>query len=153
MAKVRGRGKVGDVVKIDLGNDTFGYGRILPEPLMAFYGLSSRQPKDPTEVIESPVLFTVPVMNYAVKSEKWQIVGNFPLDEALKAKPKFFKQDRQTKQFYIYGDHGDIPASREECVGLERAAVWDPEHIEDRLRDHFAGVPNKWFESLKPLDA
>ena len=41
-------------------------------------------------------------------------------------------------------------AIAEECVGLERAAVWEPEHVEDRLRDHFAGRSNRWVESLKP---
>jgi hypothetical protein len=39
--------------------------------------------------------------------------------------------------------------AREDCVGLERAAVWEPEHIEDRLRDHFNGIKNIWEESLK----
>jgi hypothetical protein len=48
---------------------------------------------------------------------------------------------------------GDIrPAKRKECVGLECCAVWDPEHVEDRLKDHFAGIPNKWVQSMA-LDA
>jgi len=39
--------------------------------------------------------------------------------------------------------------TRKESQGLEAAAVWEPEHIEDRLRDHFDGKPNKWLESLR----
>jgi len=34
-------------------------------------------------------------------------------------------------------------------MGLERAAVWGPSHVEDRLRDHYAGRKNKWVESLR----
>ncbi|MDR3162268.1 MAG: hypothetical protein LBT81_00200 [Helicobacteraceae bacterium] len=29
----------GDIVKINLVNGTFGYGRVLPDPLMAFYDI------------------------------------------------------------------------------------------------------------------
>ncbi|WP_395358305.1 hypothetical protein ACHGLA_01160 [Streptomyces sp. YH02] len=36
-----------------------------------------------------------------------------------------------------------LPAAPEECVGLERAAVWDAHHIERRLLDTFLGLPNQ----------
>jgi hypothetical protein len=45
-----------------------------------------------------------------------------------------------------------MDASYGECTSLERAAVWDTEHIEDRLEDYFNGRENKWVESLKPLE-
>lgn len=41
------------------------------------------------------------------------------------------------------------PASYEECEGLERCALWDAEHIEDRLRSYYDGVPDKWSEPLR----
>lgn len=47
------------------------------------------------------------------------------------------------------GESVENPATPEECAVLERAAVWDPGHVEDRLRDHFAGQSNKWVESLR----
>jgi Immunity protein 26 len=153
MAKVRGRGKDGDVVMIDLGNGSFGYGRVLPEPRMAFYDLKSTEPVAATEVVKSRVLFIVGVMYRAIKSDKWEVIGNVPLDESLKIEPRFFMQDILSKEFSIYYAGKITPASREECIGLERAAGWEPGHIEDRLRDHFAGVRNKWVESLKPSDA
>jgi hypothetical protein len=34
-------------------------------------------------------------------------------------------------------------ARPEECIGLERAAVWDPHHIEGRLLDTFMERPNE----------
>ena len=63
----------------------------------------------------------------------------------------FFIQDPINGEFSIYSDGGKIvPATPEEIVGLESASVWDPGHVEDRLRDYFLGVPNKWEVSLKP---
>jgi hypothetical protein len=41
------------------------------------------------------------------------------------------------------------PAAPEECVGLEGVAVWDPTHVEDRLRDHYAGRPNAHLAYMK----
>ena len=42
------------------------------------------------------------------------------------------------------------PASPSEIEGLECAAMWEPHHVEERLRDHFAGVPNATCLALKP---
>jgi hypothetical protein len=153
MAKVKGRGKVGDVVRIDLGNGNFAYGRTLASPLMAFYDLQSKMPVEAVDVVRAPILFTIWVMKCAIKSPKWEIVGNIPPSEDLMTSPKFFKMDMIDRNFYIYENDQFNPVSREACIGLEPAAAWDPEHIEDRLRDHFAGVPNKWVESLKLPEA
>ncbi|NML34256.1 immunity 26/phosphotriesterase HocA family protein [Paraburkholderia antibiotica] len=153
MAKVRGRGKVGDVVKIDLGNGRFGYGRVLPEPLMAFYDLQSTEAMKADVVTGSSVLFMIGVMYRAIKSDRWEVVGNIPLEEPLKAEPRFFVYDMLAKRFSIYHGGKITPSSREDCIGLESAAGWEAEHIEDRLCDHFAGVPNKWVESLKLPEA
>jgi len=89
-------------------------------------------------------------MNYAVKRGRWAVVGHIALDEALMNPPPFFMQDALRKDSFSLYQKGQIrPATKSECVGLERAAVWDPTHVEDRLRDHYAGRKNKWVESLK----
>ena len=90
-------------------------------------------------------------MDHAVTSGRWIIVGNVPLDDTLLNPLLFFVQDIMRKdRFSIYEKGGKIrPATKEECVGLERAAVWEPSHVEDRLRDNYAGHKNKWVESLK----
>jgi hypothetical protein len=90
------------------------------------------------------------VMNHAITSGRWSRVANAPLDAALLQPPTFFKQDVMNPNLLsLYRAGEETPASRDECEGLERAAVWEPEHIEDRLRDHYHGRPNKWVESLK----
>jgi hypothetical protein len=71
--------------------------------------------------------------------------------EVLAPVPTFVR-DAIGGGFLIYLRGVVRSATRAECVGLERCAVWAPEHVEDRLRDHFRGRPNKWVESLA-LDA
>ena len=140
---------VGDIVKIDLENGTFCFGRVLEEPLLAFYDLNVTDDPSLEEIVSSPILFKVWVMNHAITSGRWPVIGSLPLDEDLQQPVKFFKQDPISKELCIYINAEEIPASLAECDGLERAAVWNPEHVEDRLRDHYAGVPNQWVESLK----
>jgi len=96
-------------------------------------------------------------MNHAVTSGRWPVIGAVPLSDDERRRPeRFFKQDPLNSNLTIYwedpesGEPHEIPALLEEAENLECAAVWDPEHVEDRLRDHFAGRPNKWVESLRP---
>jgi hypothetical protein len=141
---------VGDVVKIDLGDGTSTYARVLEEALFAFY--DSRVPDDiPIDrVVTLPILFQVPVMDHAIKRGRWVSIGNIPLDFSLLNPPPRFMQDALRKDvFHLYEKGQKRPASKEECIGLEREAVWEPAHVEDRLRDHYAGRKNKWVESLK----
>jgi hypothetical protein len=143
---------VGDFVGIPLGDGTNAFGRILRRPLIAFYDLRSHVIPPFHTIAAAPVIFVTYVMKYAVTQGIWRVLGNAPLSEDLRTEPLFFKRDPITRKLTIYRDSTgeETPASREECLRLERAAVWDPERIVDRLRDHFAGRPNKWVESMRP---
>lgn len=78
----------------------------------------------------------------------WPRIGKVaPPPEVLAPVPTFI-QDQFTGQFSIYLA-GDIrSATRAECIGLECCAVWVPEHVEQRFRDHFAGRRCKWIEPM-----
>lgn len=141
---------IGDIVKIDLGDGLHCYARVLEEGLFAFYDCRVREERTIEQIIASPILFQVPVMDYAVKRGRWSIVGNAPLTDSLKNPPPRFIQDALRKDIFRIYEKGKIrPATRAECIGLEREAGWDPAHVEDRLRDHYEGRKNKWVESLK----
>jgi Immunity protein 26 len=142
---------VGDIVKISLGDGFHTYARVLDEALFTFYDSHTKEEMPILEIITLPILFQIAVMDYAVKRGRWVIVGNAPLDDPrLKQRPQFMQDILRKEQFSIYEKGGKIrPAVKEECIGLERAAVWEPTHVEDRLRDHYAGQKNKWVESLK----
>lgn len=144
--------QMGAIVEIRLDDDHSAYGRVVSKSELVFYDLRAKSDKQPTvaEIVNAKVAFRIWVMNHAVKSGRWPIVEVVPLEPALLTPPPYFMQDAFTNEFSLYID-GDIrPATRKECMGLECAAAWDPEHVEDRLRDHFAGKPNVWVEQLQP---
>lgn len=147
--------RIGDVLNIDLGNGEYSFARVL-ETDVAFYNLKSTHIPSIQEILSTPILFRIHVMDYAIKSARWPVIGHASLEDELQEPSMYFKQDPINGELSLYtesdGDYYERPATREECEGLECAAVWDPEHVEDRLRDHFAGVPNKWEESLKIKD-
>ena len=55
-----------------------------------------------------------------------------------------------TGECRVYHCGIEWPASPSEIEGLECAAMWEPHHVEERLRDHFAGIPNATCLALKP---
>ena len=63
---------------------------------------------------------------------------------------KFIQDILNPKNFKFYNPNtGEItPANREDLKGLECAAIWEANHVEDRLRDHFLDKPNVWVELL-----
>jgi hypothetical protein len=136
------------VVEIPLGHGRLAFARVLREPLFEFFDLFETERPPVKEIVACPVLFSVWVMNSAITSGRWPILGNVSVLNDYKL-PEFFKIDPITKAVTIYKDGIERPAEDLEWQRLERAAVWEPEHVEDRLRDHLEGRPNVWVESLK----
>jgi hypothetical protein len=148
------------VVAIPLGEGRRGFARDLGvSGEVEFYDRQAvaGEAVDVTELEGTPVAFRVTVMDSAFKpSSAWRSIGKLPLRDGESPHSRFAKQDAITGALSIYwegsspaGAWYEEPATLDECVGLERAAVWSAEHLEDRLRDHFAGVPNKWSTSLE----
>lgn len=142
----------GSVLRIPLGHGRFGYGRLLKGPLVEFFDLQSigrsRVP-DVEEIIRSPGLFRINVMNLAVN--RWKLLGVVPLsDEERGEVYRFFKQDSISGALSIYwsgpeeASYGEIRATLEGIQDLERLSVWSDHHVKDRLRDHFDGRPCVW---------
>lgn len=149
------RYKEGDILLIDLEDKTYAFGRILKEPKICFYDLLLKEGQacpPASEIIKHKVLFKLAVMRYAVTQGRWKVVENVGPDSFLNQ----WKQDQYTyddvsEKLYIWkADASRVPATWDECKDLECAAVWEPEHVEERLRDHFAERPCEIVESLKP---
>jgi len=139
----------GDIVAIPLEGGYWGFGRVLRDPLCAFYGLRVEEIPPIEQVVEKEILFKIWVMNHVFKDQRWESIGNIPLDDSLLEEPYFAKVDRYTGETFKYHVDKEIPATKDELYGLERAAVWEPEHVEERLNDHFAGRENVWVERFK----
>ena len=148
--------KEGAFIEIPLRNGMFSYGRILGKAAYAFYDIySDSKVVDITSLQSKKVLFIVGVYNHGITKNRWKTIGVLELEQGVKKIPLAFIQDSiEPNKFKLYDPNtGEIkPATKSQCIGLECAAVWEPEHVEDRIVDYYEGRPNKWFESLKIKD-
>lgn len=117
---------------------------------MSFYDFNTTNPIYDLELIASKkVLFSVNVHKSAFK--KWEIIGRLPLpDEMKKYIPTCWQSIGDPEDCIISDEDGnEKKVSPNECVGLETAAVWEDNHVEDRILDTIHGRKNVWYEMLK----
>jgi hypothetical protein len=152
MTMKRQRLENGALVRIPLDSETFTVGRVLRPPFVAVYDYRSKEDSvNGEQIVNRPVLFIVAVMDWAVKTGRWRVIGSAPPETAEVRIPDQFIQDRfdPSKCQIIDSSGSSREATIDECDGLEPAAVWEPEHVEQRIRDHFAGRRNVHVESMK----
>lgn len=144
---------VGSIIEVPLADDLYSYGQIISRAEVAFFNYIGCQLDDKylPPMNYDGVLFIVSIMNYAITSGRWKKVKKMEIDGKLLGRREYFMQDAITQEISIYqSDDGAIrPGSRSEAQGLERAAVWSPEHVEERLRDWHDNKPNRSVESLR----
>lgn len=130
-------------MRIRLADGTFGYGRLLELPYVAFYNYRTTEPSVDLETIASqPILFKQAVRTSGLK--QWQQIGKRDLEgDAAKPVITFLQDLLDFRDCTIFDSAGaERKASPDECAGIERAAVWEPHGIENRLLDTFMGRPN-----------
>ncbi|HEX8537372.1 MAG TPA: hypothetical protein VF664_07890 [Cystobacter sp.] len=115
--------KTGTFIRLALADDSFGCGRLLEPPHVAFY----------------------------LALNAWELIGWRALEEHLTQPLVQFRQDvGDFRRCTIFDTAGNKRSAEPlECVGLERAAVWEQESVEERLLDAFRGRPNEAVEHLK----
>ena len=146
----RQRWTVGAVARVPLG-EGHTYAQMLEPQEWAFFDARSADPLPAEEAAARPVLFRLWVMRSAYSTGRWVKVGVEPVRPELARPVGRFMYDMIGKRFDITTDGGATrrPATVAECRPLESAAVWSAGHVEDRLRDHYAGRPCKWVESMR----
>jgi hypothetical protein len=145
----RQRFLAGAIVKIPMGDGFHTYGRLLVSPFVEIYDFRTRDEVIDLEMIlAKPVLFTLSVHKSALYPGEWEIIGKLPFDEKEVKIPLHFWQNDSDLMDCQLKDRFDnfYPATIKDCRGLERIVNWDPHHVVDRIRDHYAGVPNVWVE-------
>lgn len=133
----------GTFLRIPLADGSFGYGRVLGDPYTAFYAYRTDKPSaDLDEIERRPILFSQ-VVRFS-DPRRWVPLGVRELrGEVAKPVVRFMQDLANPLRCTIYDSAGSQrSATPEECVGLERAAVWEQHHIEQRLLDTFLGRPN-----------
>jgi len=144
----------GSILEINIENQYFAYAQILKKGLgYAFFNFKSFEKLLDISVLnKAKVIFIVMVYNDVITKGIWVKIGKLDIRDELKELPMQFIQDSQNpNNFEIYNPNtGEISkATKEQCLGLECAAVWEANHIEDRIRDYYNSIPNVWVEQLK----
>jgi hypothetical protein len=148
----RQRFEPGVILRIDVDGPRHAYARMLStHPYVAVYEGLTDADLTPEEVVQRPVLFVLAVFDGVYKTGRWPKVGAVPVEVAPVGIPEFFRQDMFNPSDCTIVDHlgNSRPATPLECAGLERSAVWDAEHVEQRLRDQDADRPNAYLEHMK----
>lgn len=127
--------KQGDVFEINLSNNSKGFGIVLINN-WGFFNLFLHT--DETlrldEIFSSEMPLRLWVSDFVLKKGLWRIIGNVEISEEHKSQEYFFKQAPITGQVWrtLTGAE-EWPITIEECKDLEVAAVYDPEHVIERL--------------------
>lgn len=159
MTTVRSRRREGDVVEIALSGGHRAFGRVLHEPLVEFWSLcaAAEEHVSLARLRQADVAFRIWVMNAAITSGRWRVIYSWPLDDDERHRREvFFKQDVATGRISTYwtdpvtGSVHEDPSTYDEVTGLECAAVWSAEHVEERLSAMCAGTPSRIAEMLRP---
>ena len=130
----------GDVCEFDLGDGRYAYGRVLRDASVAVYRSTSSFQRQPP-IGERDFAFIVGVYDDVPGSAACPVVGRDPFDDPTDAWPPPHKVvDPITQRVRIY-HHGEIheasdPAAAEK---LEKATVWDLQHLIDRIRGSLSG--------------
>jgi hypothetical protein len=136
---------VGAVLAVPLGDGTNTFALTLPEADFAFFDARTTESTAPVDLLLKPVLFRVAVHKSAWSTARWPRVSKVVVPAELETpQPRFIQDALHPERFEIYLAGAIRPASRAECEGLEPAAVWEPEHVEERLRSHYAGTKSAW---------
>ena len=140
---------IGSIIEISIEGKYFVYAQILPKSL-AFFDYRSIEPiRDFSCLNTAPVLFVIPVYDYVITKGIWLKVGKMPIREDLeRLSKKYYIYDEISGKYSKYDSYtGEIVSSSKEDVrGLERAAVWAENHVEDRIRDYYNHVPCLWLK-------
>lgn len=141
---------VGGVLKVSTPEGNSAWAVMLEQrPYMAFYRPDALDPG--TGEIRQEPIFIVAVYRAAYSRGRWgEVITRVPR-ESLPARPPVFRQDIMNPSDCTidYPDGSSKPVSPSDCVGLEKNAVWDDEHIESRIDDFYAHRPNVFVEDLR----
>lgn len=141
---------VGSILEIYIEKEYYIYAQILGKAGYAFFDYKVKDKlKDYNILLNKPILFITSVYNDVITQGHWLKVGNIEIRKDLQEQPMQFIQDTlHPDKFELYNPNtGESnPATKDQIKGLERAAVWEAEHIIDRIRDHYNGVPCIWLK-------
>lgn len=152
---IRQKRIVGAVMEINIDDEYYVYAQSYPYSQEVVFDYRSSKPlEDLSVLLSAKQLFRVAVYRRVIGSGYWKKVGKLPLrEDLLPVQMKYVYHKYDDIQFEIYNPATGTmtPSTKEECRGLEEAAVWDYGAIAERIRDHYNGVPCIWLNETYQL--
>ena len=146
----RQRITTGSILEINIENQYYVYAQILQNASCVFFDYKSPSPLNDFSILENkPILFIIAVYNDVITKGRWLKVGKLEIRKDFEILPLKFIQDAQhPDRFEFYNPNtGEItPTTKDKIKGLERAAVWDANHVEDRIKSHYLGTTSIWMK-------
>ncbi|MEL6827423.1 MAG: hypothetical protein AAFN91_14345 [Pseudomonadota bacterium] len=120
---------------------------------MAFFDHIDGGGLNPADVDALSVAFRIFVHKSVPKESDWQLLGNSVVRPEFETTALRFKQDIGIGRLSFYHEsfsatHFEKETTLAECAGLENVAVWELNHVMDRLVAHFRGEQCKWLLTL-----
>ena len=137
--------RTGDVFSIELPNEKYAFLRKYNGAVIAVYKQKGDSPDD----YPKDDLYEFYVCVYKHVFKKWHYVTNLPFisDEDAWG-PPFCWVDQISGEYSLYYRGERRPCTYDECKDLEILAVWDENHLIDRIMGN-----HKWEQAMrKPRD-
>jgi hypothetical protein len=124
--------KLGDVYAIPLPDERYGFGRVFKDSCIAIYKHIGNDLEDTPK--QEDYKFIVGIYDYPLQNGEWAVVENRPfLNDEDSWPPPQCIIDPIDGSYSIYYKGEIMNSNKEQCEGLEEAAVWGDNHIIDRI--------------------
>lgn len=147
------REKLGQIFKVLLDNNYMTFGQVTGQQLYTFFDIKipiNFEKVSFSQIVSQSIIFRLCVGSYAINYGRWEVLSTLrPKDDLLKGVVQYSYDDLRDV-FTVWDDNGKRESCWQECKNLEPFAVWQAEHVEERLKNHFNGVPCIIYERLKP---
>jgi len=142
------RQKPGQVLRIPLGDGTYGYCQMVDKTKHVFFDFKDNGANtNIDDFLKSERIFKCVVDSYIINKGFWEILDVFPISEKHLIFEPRFSYNPFSKTYQIFKDGiGDVPARWEEVQDMEPFCSWGHKAVEQRLKDHFAGRPCYFIE-------
>lgn len=136
----------GAIYEVAINGRGFSYAQALSDPLVGFYDGWFSEAQSVETIAGRPFKFRVWVHRDAFK--RWRRIGDAPVLPQANDQ-WFYIQDAQTKSVELYQHGTGQRRAVDACLGdFESAAVWEPEHVEERLADEGSGQINRHVAAM-----
>jgi hypothetical protein len=148
--------KEGAIIKIELSENRLAFARLLPGYRLGIYDYVVEKGRgySADEIVNCNIFLYLSVYRTIITKGLFEVIDFRALTEKeiKKIPPQFMQDAANLNNCLIFEYNGrEYKANPQECVELERSAVWDELSLIQRIEDKFAGRKNFHRELQKVI--